>query len=358
MNADILVKSTETTSTSGESNENDVAKVVGKDKDEYVWRFGYGSNIALTTLRNKKNLNPRRHLVGTIRGWELYFSTGIPYVEPGFAAVRPVQSYHNGDRIGNDEDDEEIHQLHGAAFLIPKDEADGLDKQEAAYQVLPSKFVAYDGEIVEKVGLYVPKKYFAAGDLSISTTAAANEPVKMGTPSLRYLGLLQQGAREAELSKAWIQKLDSFDHYVTPDDVRSQTLQWIEEFHNDPERKENMWTMEELSKHDGSDPDAYPPHVAVMQYVVKVGPTSWVFGSWKGHCVTRRNLVHFNGQSVDKNDIKWKEDGFRPLPKVCNCSNEEKEYLLQNLETILHRGGTIVARLQECIDDGGELNYC
>lgn len=322
-----------------------------EEATEYVWRFGYGSNIALTTLRNKKNLNPRRHLVGTIQGWELYFSQAIPYVEPGFAAVRPVEK--NTSAGSGDDGDDQIHKLHGAAFLIPKDEADGLDRQEASYHVLPCKFVAYDREIIDGVGLYVPKKYFVDGKLTVSKIVY--EPQKSGTPSLRYLRLMQNGSREAELSKAWIQKLDSFDHYITPDDVRKQTLQWVEDFHNDPERSENIWKMEDLSKHDGSDPDKYPPHVAVLQYVVRVGPKSWIFSSWKGHCITRRNLIHFSGQSVDKNDIRWNEDGFRPLPKVSNCSEEEKEYLLQNLETILHRGGTIVARLQECIDDGGEM---
>mmetsp|Transcript_48764 Transcript_48764/g.103681 ORF Transcript_48764/g.103681 Transcript_48764/m.103681 type:complete len:341 (-) Transcript_48764:72-1094(-) len=325
----------------------------GDDDEDCVWRFGYGSNIALSTLRTKKNLNPRRHLVGTITGWELYFSPAIPYVEPGFAKIRPVVEERNeeecNENLGKYGSTE--NQLHGSAFLIPRGEADGLDRQEASYRVHPSRFVSYDGDVIEGVGLYVPKKYIADGRIFVPDSDGQEEP---GVPSLRYLQLMQRGAREAELSESWIKKLDAFDHYVTPDDVRDRTLGWIREFHDDPERSDCVWTMEELSRHDGSE-ESRPPHVAVMQYVARVDSKAWVFASWKGHCVTRRNLLHFRGQSLDVNDIRWNEDGFRPLPKVSECSDEEREYLLQNLETLLHRGGTIVAKLKECIDDGGEM---
>eukprot|EP00814_Leptocylindrus_danicus_P012700 CAMPEP_0116043910 /NCGR_PEP_ID=MMETSP0321-20121206/26700_1 /TAXON_ID=163516 /ORGANISM="Leptocylindrus danicus var. danicus, Strain B650" /LENGTH=61 /DNA_ID=CAMNT_0003524935 /DNA_START=56 /DNA_END=238 /DNA_ORIENTATION=- len=37
----------------------------------HQWRFGYGSNLGLKTLREKKNLSVSRYLVGIIRGYEL-----------------------------------------------------------------------------------------------------------------------------------------------------------------------------------------------------------------------------------------------------------------------------------------------
>ena len=37
----------------------------------HKWRFGYGSNLGLKTLREKKNLAVSRYLVGTIQGYEL-----------------------------------------------------------------------------------------------------------------------------------------------------------------------------------------------------------------------------------------------------------------------------------------------
>ena len=49
-------------------------------------------------------------------------------------------------------------ELHGSAFYISKDEAAGLDRQEGGYNAELNQFVLYDGERVENVGLYVPKK--------------------------------------------------------------------------------------------------------------------------------------------------------------------------------------------------------
>lgn len=315
---------------------------------QYVWRFGYGSNIGLTTLQQKKNLNPSKYLAGTIKGWELYFVPGIRHVEPGWAAVRrcplPMTDTTTTTTTTTTNDDEEETKLHGSAFLIPKDEADGLDKQEAGYNVLPCQFVSYDGEVVEDVGLYVPKERKKTDD------AATKKEEEEGIPSLRYLRLLQNGAREAPLSDEWIKQLDSFEYYITPPEIRSQTTKWISEFDTDVERKDVIWTAEQLSKYDGSSAE-FPAHTSVMEYIVELGSDVWVFPSWKGHNVTRRNLLQFNGKSLDSGDIRYGQDGFRPLPKLSECSDEEKEYLFQNLESVLQRGGRIVGRLKDFLDD-------
>lgn len=288
----------------------------------HKWRFGYGSNLGLTTLRRKKNLNPKRYLVGTIQGWELYFNGGLnAYVEPGFAAIRPAGGA----------------ELHGSAFLIPDDEAESLDRQEAGYDVLNVQFTSYDGEVVQDVGLYVPKKPFIKGES------------KEGTPSFRYLKLLRDGAREGGLAPHWIAHLDSFAHYVTPREVRTKTLQILAEF-DASERKHIMWSSEKLAKHDGSDPQ-YPTHTAIMGYVIEINPEIWVFASWKGHNITRRNLLQYRGQSLDTNDIRYNEDGYRPLPKLHDCSDEEKEYLMQSLESQLHRGSKIVGSYEPFLAD-------
>merc|ERR1712032_1579978 len=104
-----------------------------------------------------------------------------------------------------------------------------------------------------------------------------------------------------------------------------------------------MWTTGKLAKHDGSDA-SFPPHTSIMGYVIEINPDIWVFSSWKGHNVTRRNLLQFNGKSLDTGDIRYDEPGYRPLPKLSDCTNEEKEYLMQSLESQLHRGSKIVAQ--------------
>lgn len=287
---------------------------------KHVWRFGYGSNIGLTTLRQKKNLNPIRYHAGTIDGYELYFKKAIDYVEPGFAAVRPNPN----------------SQLHGSAFYIPVEEAEGLDKQEGSYDVLPCKFVCYDGEIIEDVGMYVPR------NISSSLTCEA-------LPSKRYLKLLQNGAREAPLVKEWIEKLDSFEYYITPPQIRQQTLNWIDEFLNDPSRKDVTWTSEELTESNNG--ISFSAHTSIMEYVIELPPNVWIFPSWKGHSITRRNLLQVNGKSIETGDIRFGEEGYRPHPKMKDCTEEELEYLFQNLDALLQRGGKIIARLQDFLDD-------
>jgi len=223
--------------------------------------------------------------------------------------------------------------------LIPNDEADGLDKQEAGYNIQSVQFTSYDGEVVE-VGLYVPKKPYIQGTS------------KEGIPSYRYLKLLQDGAKEGGLATHWIDHLDSFQYYVTPPEIRSQTSQWIAEFHADENRKDTVWSAEKLALHDGSSSADYPIHTSIMGYILQINtPNQRIFNSWKGHNITRRNLLQYNGKSLDTNDIRFDEDNYRPLPKLCDCSDGEKEFIMQSLDGLLHKGARIVAQYGPFLDD-------
>jgi hypothetical protein len=301
----------------------------------HVWRFGYGSNIGLTTLRLKKNLNPIKYLAGTIDGYELHFIKGIPYVEPGWAGVRE----------GSGSDASKL-QLHGSAFCISLEEAEGLDRQEGGYDVKLCHFVSYDGQEVKDVGLYVPKNK----QKSTAVTGASRTEDEINLPSLRYLRLLQNGAKEAPLSLEWQTHLNTLPYYITPPNIRSQTLSAIQDFQSDSQRYNNLWTSEQLSKYNGSS-SSYPIHTSIMEYVISVPSTTWMFSPWKGHNVTRRNILQFRGLSLDTNDIRYDENGYRPLPNLKDCSDEEREYVMQNLDSILQRGGRIVGRLQEFMED-------
>lgn len=294
----------------------------------HVWRFGYGSNIGLTTLRQKKNLNPIKYLAGTIDGYELYFTKGIPYVEPGWAGVRE----------GSEDSDASKLKLHGSAFYIPLEEAEGLDRQEGGYDVKLCHFVSYDGQEVKDVGLYVPK----------NKQKSTEDEIHL--PSLRYLRLLQNGAKEAPLSLEWQTHLNSLPYYITPPNIRAETLKAIQDFQSDSQRYNNLWTSEQLSNYNGSS-SSYPIHTSIMEYVISVPSTTWMFTQWKGHNVTRRNILQFRGLSLDTNDIRYDESGYRPLPNLKDCSEEEREYLMQNLDSILQRGGRIVGRLQDFMED-------
>ncbi|CAE7042305.1 unnamed protein product [Symbiodinium natans] len=140
--------------------------------DGTVWRFGYGSNMSVANLKQKKNLNVLEHHAGVVRDIKLSFCLeGIHYVDPAFACVLKAP----GDEV------------HGVAFRIPATEAEGLDRQEGGYNVEFVPFKPYEGTSSFEVGLYMPKP----GRLNESYT---------GLPSLRYLRLLREGAASANLS--------------------------------------------------------------------------------------------------------------------------------------------------------------
>ena len=54
-----------------------------------AWNFAFGSNMDIST-RNRRQLEVSQIQPAVADGWELHFSLpGIPYIEPGFAALRP-----------------------------------------------------------------------------------------------------------------------------------------------------------------------------------------------------------------------------------------------------------------------------
>jgi hypothetical protein len=288
--------------------------------NETVWRFGYGSNLGRDTLEKKKNLTLYDYRPGCILGYRLAFEQpGPPFVDPSFASCREAPE----------------QTLYGVAFRITKEQAAGLDQQEAGYDVKGCKFVDIQGEEILNVGLYVPQR---------SVDRALPQP------SLRYLRLMRSGARQAGLSADYIKVLDDTPHYQTSPEIRAVTLRAIDDFLKDPQRASKRMTSAELAEHNGHDSHK-PSHTSLLGFVVRVDA---MFKSWRGHSVTRRNLLHFRGQSVDVLDIPVTDPTFRPLPRIDDASAEEREFWLQNFDHLIHTGGVIVARLQEFVEEQPE----
>jgi cation transport regulator ChaC len=259
-------------------------------------RFGYGSNMSVDNLRKKKNLDVGFSAPGIAHGWELGFFSAIAHVEPAFAMA---QEAPNG-------------QLHGLVFEIPSAQAEALDKQEKGYDVVVVPVHLYDGRVIN-AGLYSRQN--------------GSDPEAL--PSLRYARLLAKGAREAGLAEDYATQLEQ-RFYVTPPQVRAITLAAIEAAAESP-----LLSMDEVA-------GSIPPRTSLMGMVVEVEPP---FASWKNHDITRRNLIHFRGLSVDTMDVRYGQPDFFPLPRP--QTNEETEYLWQNLDCLIHRGGKIVGRLRE-----------
>ena len=60
-------------------------------------RFGYGSNMGLRNLREKKNLNVLWSSPAVLHGWKLSFFPAIAGVEPAFAMIEPADGTSEGE---------------------------------------------------------------------------------------------------------------------------------------------------------------------------------------------------------------------------------------------------------------------
>ena len=57
-------------------------------EDVGVWSFGYGSNMDMEALQNKKGVRVLEHCPAILNNFRLTISTrGLDYVEPGFAGL-------------------------------------------------------------------------------------------------------------------------------------------------------------------------------------------------------------------------------------------------------------------------------
>ena len=261
-----------------------------------TWRFGFGSNMSVANMAQKKNLTVLNHAPGMLRGWRLAYFAAIACVEPGFAMV---------------EEAGEEDEVHGLCFEIPVDQARRLDEQESGYDVVEADVQLYSGE-VKQAGFY-------------KTKTAKSDPNIL--PSKRYALLLARGAKEAGLKDWYVAKLGQA-FYVTPPEVRAAALEAFA-------GNDTTMTAEQVA--------ADKNLVSVLGYVVRLENPP--FGSWGGHVIDRRNLVHFRGFSVDTSDIRWGEEGFLPIPRA--ETEDELEYVWQNLDALIHRGGVVVAKLSE-----------
>lgn len=235
-----------------------------KSAENTVFRFGYGSNMSLNNLKNKKNLNVIWSSPAILRDWELTFFKAIEYVEPAFATIQ--------EELGK--------EVHGLVFKIPATEANGLDEQEKSYEVVDCKVICYDGTEVT-AGIYKGKRL--------------SEEEKYPFPSMRYMNLMIAGAKEIGLKEEYISKLKQI-HYTTPREVRAKTKEAVDAYKGD-----KIWSAKELSEYDGTT-EGKPACTSVLGWVVEVNAP---FGSWKGHVIDRRNVNHYRGLSVDKTGILY-----------------------------------------------------
>ena len=63
-------------------------KMATREEEVGVWSFGYGSNMDMVALQNKKGVRVVEHSPAILHNFRLTFNTrGLDYVEPGYAGL-------------------------------------------------------------------------------------------------------------------------------------------------------------------------------------------------------------------------------------------------------------------------------
>ncbi|KAF4335428.1 microsomal dipeptidase precursor [Fusarium beomiforme] len=152
-----------------------------------VWYFAYGSNMASTTLK-RRQLNPRESRPVFVSSHILCFDVfGVPYKEPAMAGIR--------ERTRADSP-KSTPPVHGMAYLLSREEYHRLIVSEGAG-------VAYvETELIARSSNGVAGRP-ATEEIPVWTLMARFPFRPEALPSVRYMGLLIQGAEECGLPASY-----------------------------------------------------------------------------------------------------------------------------------------------------------
>ncbi|KAL4434298.1 hypothetical protein ABPG75_000739 [Micractinium tetrahymenae] len=200
-----------------------------------VWYFAYGSNMNKKVFSGRRMIQPAESLPAVLQGWQLTFSQlGLPYAEPGFAAVEPQPealaadaangSSSSGGGHGSSGNGSESNgasraqhaqrrrpDVHGVlhritpsqwCYVLETEGASQEDSEDGGYAVVTATAVTYDGKEVQGVKtLTVPAR--------IKQRLQGQEAL----PSRRYLTLIREGAADYGLHPEYQAWLAGLRHY-------------------------------------------------------------------------------------------------------------------------------------------------
>lgn len=282
-------------------------------RGDLVWKFGYGSNMSLTNLRDKKNLKPKEGKRTVLPGFQLNFleGSGIDFVEPSFASI----GRNPKGKV----------QVHGVSALLSRADAESLDRQEGVdattgsgqyYTLELCEVTTYEGDTI-KVEVY----------------GSSSAPREQAPCSDRYRDLLVRGAVENDLDPMWITKLKTLPIYKpSADTLRARASL-------PPPSALPTMTIAELALHNGKSAD-HPDMTSSCGYIFKIRA---MFSSFRGRDVTFRNAIHRRGLSTDTHD----DGGKSPFPRLSQMVPEEREYALRYRDYFFAKAGAPVAVLKE-----------
>ena len=146
-------------------------------KEKSIYYFGYGSNMSLKYIQNRRGVFPTQSLPGRLKGYRLIMNMeGPAFIEPSFANITP------------DKNDE----VEGVIHLISKTELIKIINTEGEnYEVTDITIKTAEGNKRAKTLIY-------------TTANGIDIP-----PSRRYMKILIKAANDSGLSKEYIKRLES-----------------------------------------------------------------------------------------------------------------------------------------------------
>ncbi|KAJ2544304.1 hypothetical protein EV175_005904 [Coemansia sp. RSA 1933] len=208
------------------------AASTGSKDEETLWYLGYGANMSSKVLSGRRQVFPKESCPVVVHGYQLTFDmAGLPYWEPGFGTLKPVENSHiptsepahasdtdtllggGGSSKANgattmDADRTPDCQvgapLHCVAHLITRSEMNHIINTEGGngnpdfgYQVIEVECKTYDGRTITGATLIDSDKH----------------NVSYKHPSPRYHKILLDGAAEYGLDAEYVKRLSAIVPY-------------------------------------------------------------------------------------------------------------------------------------------------
>lgn len=151
--------------------------------NEYVWYFAYGANMHESAFIERRKMRPLEARAGRLSGYRLRFNLeGRP---KGRAAPANISL-----DVGS--------EVWGVLYRISTRELVRLNASEG---IPGRRYQLLEREILDDNGNRITATTYIADGLEAD-----------GTPSLRYITLLRDGARAHDLPEHWLHFLNSVDH--------------------------------------------------------------------------------------------------------------------------------------------------
>lgn len=149
-----------------------------KSNEHFTWYFAYGANMNAGVLQKRRGVEPLEKVGARLPSYKLDFThQGIAFKEPAFASVTPIQ------------ENQQFSEVHGVLYRLKAADYAKVLKAEGVHTCCPHYSTV---EVI--VHTYDGRQIWAHVLVTLS-------PQQGAVPSLRYLQLLRDGAKENNLDK-------------------------------------------------------------------------------------------------------------------------------------------------------------